>query len=446
MQRWPLGLPHTARPTMPWESLSLGSLATAFAAKAAGLPVAAVAAPCFGQHAMLVASTEAPHPQAAGTRADIRPDHVYVVAVITTALALLVVCLKVAGGSVQSSERPWRSVAVAGFGDKAEAFLRRLGAPEHPHEEASFVPTFGLIVSNREGCDRFENDNCCGSFLSLHRATYDKQLDASGHYPYGKYFMGKKRLWEARVQLRFKRSPPAQSDMFFGIELEQYVAMGRGSKRSMDMLVGMLKRVVGNQIYHSIGDDPRAVSGPPGDLERPVFVMPLWAFDQFIVTPEGEAPPSLTDPTLPSMGSVRVKRVKEFQRELEELEFCVGPTYTFCFWGISQWLDKLNWQIRMPLMSPLDFNAFCGSPPVHVVIYTLKTLPGRDGERRHLQDRKRYFFHLAFWSSKSRPPAGRMRELLGLPAEPATDARPPATGFGRPAWQNSSWSSCCGPR
>ena len=22
----------------------------------------------------------------------------------------------------------------------------------------------------------------------------------------------------------------------------------------------------------------------------------------------------------------------------------VGPTYTLCFWGISQWLDKLNWQ------------------------------------------------------------------------------------------------------
>lgn len=25
-----------------------------------------------------------------------------------------------------------------------------------------------------------------------------------------------------------------------------------------------------------------------------------------------------------------------------------GPTYTLCFWGISQWLDKLNWQA--PLM------------------------------------------------------------------------------------------------
>ena len=24
--------------------------------------------------------------------------------------------------------------------------------------------------------------------------------------------------------------------------------------------------------------------------------------------------------------------------------FEVGPTYTLCFWGISQWLDKLNWQ------------------------------------------------------------------------------------------------------
>lgn len=357
----------------------------------------------------------------------------YPVAAATT-LALLIVGLTMVRGvpSDKAQEKGAPKAGALRHGDNAAnpGFLRDMGAPDHPHEEGSFVPSRGLVVNNRDVCDDWDNEFCMGSLLSLHRATHDRDLDKSGNYPHGKYFLGKRRLWEARIQLRFK-VPPESKDVYFGIELERFVPMIRGSKRMMDMVVGMLKGVVGDQVYHSVGEDPKVVSG---ELERPVFVMPLWAFDQFIVTPEGEHPPSLTDPGLPSMGSLRVKRVKEFKREMDELRFRVGPTYTFCFWGISQWLDKLNWQIRVPLMSPLDFNTFCGSPPVHVVLYTLK--PG--SEKRHLQSRKNYYFDLAFWSSKVRPPAERIRELLGVAPAGQLDRPTPAAARG-----GASWLRCC---
>jgi hypothetical protein len=296
----------------------------------------------------------------------------------------------------------------AGWDEADLQRMRALGAPEDPHEEATFLPCSGLVVGNAAEPLPFENENCKGKFLSLHRATYSKQLDKSGAYPHGKYFLGKKRIWEARVQVQFKK-PPNQADLFFGVESEQYVPMGIGTKKSMSLLVSTLKQVVGNQVYHSPGDDPAGRLGP---LERPTFVMPLWAFDQFIVTPEGETPPDLSDGDgLAAMGSKRTKRVNEFRAELDELEFKTGVTYTFCFWGISQWLDKINWRVKMPFVGSIDFDRFCGRPPVHVVIYTLK--PGDQNDARHLQTRKNYYLDVAFWSSKRRPTRKRASELMG---------------------------------
>lgn len=249
------------------------------------------------------------------------------------------------------------------------------------------------------------------------------------------------------MQFRFKK-PPRVDELYFGIELEGYVPMNRATKRTMETLVVMLKRVVGNQIYHSPGDNPEVVTS--GELENPVFVMPLWAFDQFIVTPEGEAAPNLAEP-LSSLGSSRYKRVRQFKEELEKLEFRVGPTYTFCFWGISQWLDKLRWVIKMPLMSPLDFNLFCGAPPVHVVIYSLKK-GGRDREKRHLPSIKQYYFDCAFWSSRCRPPLERIQELLrsgkdDSPKSPGTNGNNGT--FVRQLTKRgggNSWFQCCSGR
>ncbi|CAJ1339839.1 unnamed protein product [Effrenium voratum] len=321
------------------------------------------------------------------------------------------------------------------------SFMQRMGVPEETHVEGCILPGNNLVINQR--ITEFENEFCSGKLLDLHRATHDKELDKSGEYMYGNYFIGKKRLWETRVQLKF-RKPPNQKDVFFGVENEEYVPMTRATKSTMDGVVRMLRNAVGNQIYHSVGDNPEDFRGSTEELELPTFVMPMWAFDQFIVTPEGETPPDLDDECIPDLGSKRSGRVREFRKELDNLVFEVGPTYTFCFWGISQWLDKFSWQIRLPLLGRLDVNQFCGRPPVHVVIYTL--IPSEDN--RHLQSRKQYYLNVPFWSSKKRPPAQRVMDLLGNSeaCDPAYFSSP----FGglspvkrQLAGRPSNWFACC---
>mmetsp|Transcript_6350 Transcript_6350/g.14572 ORF Transcript_6350/g.14572 Transcript_6350/m.14572 type:complete len:223 (-) Transcript_6350:658-1326(-) len=89
-----------------------------------------------------------------------------------------------------------------------------LGMPAEPHLEGGFLPPTRLLHSNSTEAFAFDNENCKGLFLPLHRPTYDKRLDASGKYRYGEHFTGKKRLWELRFRFQFKR-PLSQADLFF---------------------------------------------------------------------------------------------------------------------------------------------------------------------------------------------------------------------------------------
>merc|ERR1719265_309338 len=146
----------------------------------------------------------------------------------------------------------------------------------------------------------------------------------------------------------------------------------------MGGVVTALKKVVGDNVYHSVGDDDKV----SGLREKPIFAMPLYAFDQYIVSLPHETPPRLNDhDNIQSMGSKRSGRVKEYKAEMENLVLDPSTTYTFCFWGISQWLDKLNWKVKLPVGGSVDFNTFAGGPPVHVVIYDLKTVPGQEHEK-----------------------------------------------------------------
>merc|ERR1719409_2391385 len=108
--------------------------------------------------------------------------------------------------------------------------------------------------------------------------------------------------------------------------------MIRATKVAMRAVVGSLKYIVGNDLHHSPGDDPACTVG---EAERPIFSMPIWAFDQFIETPEGEEPPSLTDPSFMKMGIRRSDDSKVFSQTMSNLKCKPGPTYTFSFWSIS---------------------------------------------------------------------------------------------------------------
>merc|ERR1712217_571241 len=127
----------------------------------------------------------------------------------------------------------------------------------------------------------------------------------------------------------------------------------------------------------------------------------MGAFDQFIETPEGQEPPSLTDREFSKLGLLRTQDRKASIQRMESLEIQPGPTYQFAFWGIAQFMDAIKWNITgvMPGMN-IDFNNFCKCPPVHCSVYSLKTGFSRDDDKRHLESRKNYYFNAAFWSSE----------------------------------------------
>lgn len=297
-------------------------------------------------------------------------------------------------------------------------------APDHPHLQAFICndpPTaddFMCPADNVKKAWAFNNKNASGLFLPLHRPTYDKVVDKSGNYPFSWHFSKRKRLWEMRFQMKFKRK--IQNDRLrFGIELDAYVPMNAATSAVSNLIVKALRGAVGDQLYHSKGDDPAKVSG---ELERPVFAMPLVAFDQFIVTPAGETPPDLAT-EISEMGSLRVGRVNAFKKEISELELTPGATFTFCFWGISRWLDNLNWVVLPVIpgfMVQTDFNDLCGHPPVHLCLYDLEDSAT---EKRHVDSRKDYFLKVLFWSSQVLPPQEILQKFvpkdrLGEPALP----------------------------
>lgn len=286
--------------------------------------------------------------------------------------------------------------------------------PSQPHLQGTFVPTTGLMYSNAQEAFPFENDMAKGKFCVLHRPTFDKALDKSGQYPHGNHFHGKKRLWENRVQFTVKVVPTGP--FFFGIQLEEYVPLSFTVTQAMTATVAALRRVVGSDLYHSPGDDPAKVAG---EKERPTFSMPLWAFDQFIETPEGETPPDLTDPNMDKLGTKRTENRSAWIKRFTNFQFKAGVTYTFCFWGISQWLDVIQWLVKGVVPGGLNFNKFCGKPPVWLVLYSLKpSMPAQNEQeakatdKRHLDSYKNYYVRLAFWSSLATPSSRRVSELL----------------------------------
>jgi len=275
-----------------------------------------------------------------------------------------------------------------------------------PRLTGTFTPSTGIIEANAPAVFPFENENCYGEFLPLHRPTHDASLENSGNYPYASHFKGRKRLWEMRWTFRFKHEVDG---LMFGVELDEYVPVNAATKRVMGLIVSMLRQTVGSELYHSPGDDPKIVSG---DTEKPVFTMPLFAFDQFILTPQGEDPPDLTDPGFADLGVHRVKDRAAFIRQISDLKLKPGPSYTFAFWGISQFLDNVQWKVQKVIpFKTIDFNQLCGAPPVAMVLYTLRK-DGNVEDKRHLQRRKDYFFHMAFWSTLKPPRAERLQQLV----------------------------------
>lgn len=329
-------------------------------------------------------------------------------AVLVAGLALAIrVILGGRGGRRSSTDSQANEMASA-----AEEYPE-LGIPSHRHVEMALDPPQGLHWSNPRAPYEFENEFCTGKYIFFHPPTC-KESEGAGVLDFRKYFKGKKRVWEMRIEFTFKVPPASDAPLYFGIEMEKYVPLSQASKRVVSVAAAAIRKAVGG-LYQSPGDNPADVQG---ELEKPVCVLPLWAFDQFIETPEGQEPPSLVDPEFPNLGQKRYQRISEYCKELDDLKgrFQAGPTYQFAFWGNSRFLDVLNWSLSgIPVLTPLDFDKLAGGPPVWAVLYTLQ--PNSDPkDTRHLHSLKQFYFRCAVWASHRRPRRARFEYLTGASA------------------------------
>jgi len=319
---------------------------------------------------------------------------------------------KAAGGKVQGAsaqiQDPLLQALPRGINHKGEPWSHEMQDWAHVQGVLHRGESRDFIVSDPPEAYCFENEFCTGRYMPMFRPTADPRKDKPGIYPAHEHFKGRKRLWENRFQFQFKEVPDGDGGLRFGIQLAEYVPLGTVAKRSMAVVVAALRRVVGQDLYHSPGEP----STPGQETELPTFVMPLWAYDQFIVTPAGEEPPDLNDPHFAEFGTHRVGDRKKFIEELSQLKLEVGPTYSFSFWGISQFMDTCKWTICKVLPIAIDFNTFCKRPPVTLCVYSIKPGALTKDDKRHLESRKRYYFRIDFWASK-KPPANRqIKELF----------------------------------
>lgn len=273
----------------------------------------------------------------------------------------------------------------------------------------SFMPSGGAQFCNTSEPICSENENASVKALVLHRPTHDAGCEAGGKYPYAWHFNGRKRIWEVRAQLRFKRLPKGK--ICFGLEMRPV----EGHKKTFIVqqaqraLITAMRAVIGDDIYHTVGDDPASTEG---EIESPAFVMPLWAVDQFHVAEPGKEPPLTAN--LDGIGMKRTDGVRAYVEAMRTTieNLSCDKVYTFCVWGVSPFVDVSKWELRglWPGFK-MDAAKLSGDPLVYVTAYDLDS----DQSQRHLDSFKSYYFKVALWSTLKPPkaellPAGAVQQ------------------------------------
>lgn len=257
--------------------------------------------------------------------------------------------------------------------------------------QASHVPPNTL-----EGVP-FETDCFVGKALLMYR-----QAEPGGASPYKSYFDKRKRNWEIRVQGRFKRVP--QGKMFIGVVLHDFNYNQPVARYSAFVhKAGMA--LVNADFKFSWGDRCGAAKQPDAELSHLVTDMSAW--DQIIVTPKCRSPPPLSS-ELQECGDshgLNLERSKmglpSYSEAVDEVFRTITSeeTYTMCFWGISQIIDLVDWQIKIGYS--VSLGKFLEGSPLHLVMYDLATPQesALEAGRRHLESNKSYYFDFMFWSN-----------------------------------------------
>eukprot|EP00438_Fugacium_kawagutii_P031295 Skav201233 [mRNA] locus=scaffold4162:159047:180794:+ [translate_table: standard] len=250
--------------------------------------------------------------------------------------------------------------------------------------------------------------------MCVHKPTHEPEKMRSGKYALSEHLHQRKRLWEWRLQLRFRDVVQADN-VFFGCEQDRYYHVGTVDRYISSSVIALLRQAADN-VYQTHGEDPATTRG---EAERPTIAFPLWVMDQMIITEEGEEAPKLDDPDFSSYGIIKAQNRKGMQEALQGLEFQPGRTYTFGFWCVAQAVDAIGWKVPARALIPeIKLNEIGTHPPIYICMYILRPqdqwtdVQGRH-DTRHLDSRKIYIWRTSLWSSALPPPLERQKELQG---------------------------------
>lgn len=282
-----------------------------------------------------------------------------------------------------------------------------------------------------------ETDCARGHFLIIHKPTGNPDLMKAEKYPYSEHMHKRRRIWEFRCQFTLKRD--IDGPLFVGLEMDEYPYLSWLADKSGMLIINSFQRLC-RELYFSKGDDPKTTVG---EIERRQIVFPLWALDQYILTEEGDTPPDLCDPEFPRKGMIKADNRRAFSKAMTELRLRPGPTYTFGFWGPSRLVDVIGWHT-----SGKDLCSSGVRPPCYITMYALKPA---GTEARHLDSRKDFIVHCAYWSSLKPPKAHRAKELSSAddgsrcPGEEERQNKHDDNNKGRTCGLSSNWAAGCFP-
>jgi len=270
----------------------------------------------------------------------------------------------------------------------------------------TFLPSTGRLQANVPRASVVDTDLCKLKVLAIHKPTHEKWREDD--YPYAWHLHGKKRTWEVRLQMQFKKLP--SHPLWVALEMGTPAEVSGMTRGLHELLVAGVRSIVGD-MYASPG------SADGEESEPATMATDFRVFDQFAVHAAGEEPALHAD--LTGEGMLRTNGMKayfaELRREMQELS--TEKVYTFCFWGVARFLDVIRWRVQPPVGWEMDFNVFAKAPPIYFGIYELEDAKDGEDSTRHLPSRKTYYTRVAVWSA-AHPPAD---EVLNRLAPPGTN-------------------------
>mmetsp|Transcript_58782 Transcript_58782/g.131477 ORF Transcript_58782/g.131477 Transcript_58782/m.131477 type:complete len:416 (+) Transcript_58782:106-1353(+) len=266
----------------------------------------------------------------------------------------------------------------------------------------TFLPSTGILKANVPRASVADSDLCKTKVLVMHKPTHEKWREDD--YPYAWHLHGKKRTWEVRLQMQFKKVPA--SPLWCALETGQPAQVSGAERVAHEMMVSAVRRVVGADLYATPG------SAEEEEVEPATMAIDFQVFDQFAVHTAGEEPPLHDD--LTGVGTLRTEVGRKafsdlIRQEMEELS--EDKVYTFCFWGVARFLDVMRWRVQPPIGWEMDFNKVAQAPPIYFGLYELADAKEGQDPLRHLPSRKVYYMRVAVWSD-THPPAAEVLSRL----------------------------------